>query len=110
MELSARDGALDVQAPIAYYAGMKRRHRAEAVQYTLRNVPPALDRALRRRAKQLSKSLNAVALEALSRGAGVAHEEREQRELDFLFGSWVEDPEVDKALADQRMIEPDLWR
>lgn len=69
-----------------------------------------LDRALRRRAKQLSKSLNEVALEALTRGAGVEHDVREQHDLDFLFGSWVEDPEVDQALAEQRKIEPDLWR
>jgi hypothetical protein len=99
-----------VQAPNAYRAGMKRRQRTEAIQYTLRNVPPVLDRALRRRAKRLSKSLNEVALEALARGAGVEHEVREQHDLDFLFGSWVEDPEVDQALVEQRKIEPDLWR
>ncbi|HLM75386.1 MAG TPA: hypothetical protein VK459_21890, partial [Polyangiaceae bacterium] len=47
--------AFDVQAYAAYHAGMKRRQPAQAIQYTLRNVPPVLDRALRRRAKQLSK-------------------------------------------------------
>lgn len=99
-----------VQAPDAYRAGMKRRQPVEGIQYTLRDVPPTLDRALRRRAKQLSKSLNEVALEALTRGAGVSHEVREQHDLDFLFGSWVEDPEVDQALADQRKIDADLRR
>jgi hypothetical protein len=89
---------------------MKRRQTAEAIQYTLRNVPPVLDRALRRTAKQLSKSLNEVALEALTRGAGVSQEVSERHDLDFLFGSWVEDPEVDQALADQRKIDADLWR
>lgn len=89
---------------------MKQRQTARAIQYTLRNVPPALDRALRRRAKQLSKSLNEVALEALTRGAGVEHEVREHADLDFLFGSWVDDPEFDQAIADQRKIDPDLWR
>ena len=102
--------AFDVQAHAAYHAGMKRRQPAQAIQYTLRHVPPVLDRALRRRAKQLSKSLNEVALEALTRGAGVEHEVREQHDLNFLFGSWVEDPEVDQALAEQRKIEPGLWR
>ena len=89
---------------------MAQRRRSEAVQYTLRNVPPSLDRALRRRAKQLSKSLNEVALEALTRGAGVEVKAREHHDLDFLFGSWIEDPEVEQALAEQRSIEPDLWR
>lgn len=99
-----------MQAPDAYSVGMKRRQAVEAIQYTLRNVPPVLDRALRRRAKQLSKSLNEVALEALTRGAGVSLEITEQHDLDFLFGSWVEDPEVNQALAEQRKIDADLWR
>ena len=89
---------------------MTRRQNAEPIQYTLRNVPPVLDRALRRRAKKLSRSLNDVALEALTIGAGAAQEAREQHDLDFLFGSWTEDAEVDQALADQRKIDPDLWR
>lgn len=89
---------------------MKQRLGAEAVQYTLRNVPSALDRALRLRAKQLSISLNEVAIEALTRGAGVAHEVSEPHDLDFLFGSWVDDPEVDRALAEQRPIDAHLWR
>lgn len=84
---------------------MKRRQTVKAIQYTLRNVAPALDRALRRRARQLSKSLNEVALEALARGAGVSHEVIEQHDLDFLVGSWVEDPAVDQALADQRVCD-----
>jgi len=28
----------------------------------------------------------------------------------FLFGSWVDDPAVDAALADQRAIDTDLWK
>jgi hypothetical protein len=89
---------------------MKRRHRAAAVQYTLRNVPPVVDRALRRKAARLSKSLNEVALEALALGAGVDQEAKEHHDLDFLFGSWVDDPAVDQALEDQRKIDEDLWR
>jgi hypothetical protein len=88
---------------------MKRRQGAAAIQYTLRNVPPGLDRALRQRAKQLSRSLNEVAIEAMARGAGVAHEPVEQHDIDFLFGSWVKDPDVDQALSDQRKVDPDLW-
>ena len=100
-----------MQAVHAYFAGMKsRRPEEEAVQYTLRNVPPAVDRALRRQAKQLSKSLNEVALLALTRGAGVSQEASELHDLDFLFGSWVEDQEVDRALEEQRKVDTDLWR
>jgi hypothetical protein len=89
---------------------MSRRQRSEAVQYTIRNVPKVVDRALRRRADRTAKSLNEVALEALARGAGVENEAAEHRDLDFLFGSWVEDPAVEQALAEQRTIDRNLWK
>jgi predicted nucleotidyltransferase len=89
---------------------MKRRQASEAIQYTLRNVPPVVDRALRRRAARVAKSLNEVALEALALGAGVGQQAQEQHDLDFLIGSWVEDAAVDQALEDQRKVDEDLWR
>jgi hypothetical protein len=89
---------------------MVRRHKSEATQYTIRNVPKVVDRALRRRADRQAKSLNEVAVEALARGAGVEHEASEHHDVDFLFKSWVEDPAVDRALADQRAIDEDLWK
>src|SRR5689334_10087150 len=99
-----------MQAQYAYSAGMKRRRSSEAIQYTLRNVPKGVDRALRRKAIRLAKSLNEVALEALAVGAGVEQEAKEHHDLDFLFGSWVDDPAVDQALADQRKVDEDLWK
>jgi hypothetical protein len=101
---------LDVQAPIRYSAGMARRQKSEAMQYTIRNVPPVVDRALRRRAGRMAKSLNEIAVEALSRGAGVEREAGEHHDADFLFGSWVEDPLVEGALAAQRTIDEDAWK
>lgn len=95
---------------MAYCVGMAGRHKSEAMQYTIRNVPRVVDRALRRSADRQSKSLNEVAVEALARGAGVEHEVREHRDVDFLFGSWVSDPAVDRALADQRAIDEELWK
>lgn len=89
---------------------MARKHKAEAVQYTIRNVPRVVDRALRRRAGRTAKSLNEVALEALARGAGVEREAAEHHDLDFLFGSWVEDSAVDQALAEQRTVDAGLWK
>lgn len=93
---------------------MKRRHRdprgAEAVQYTIRSVPKAVDRSLRRQAARLGKSLNEVAVSALARGAGVEAEARQHHDVDFLFGSWVEDHAVERSLAEQRAVDEDLWR
>jgi plasmid stability protein len=78
------------------------------MQYTIRKIPGELDRALRRRARKEGKSLNEVAIEALSRGAEI-DAGAQNHELDFAIASWVEDPEFDKAMEKQRQIDPDLW-
>ncbi len=103
-------GALESACSGAHSACMRRRHESEAVQYTIRNVPKVVDRALRRRAQRLSKSLNEVAVEALARGADVRQQPAEHHDVDFLFGSWIEDEAVDRALAEQRKVDAGLWR
>jgi plasmid stability protein len=90
-----------MQAHGAYSAGMK--------QYTLRNVPGEVDRALRRLARERHKSLNQVAVEILGQAVGTA-EPRKRRDLSDLRGTWKDDPETAAALADQRRIDPELWR
>ena len=78
------------------------------VQYTIRNVPTPVDAVLRDKARRQGKSLNDVALEALSSGAGLATQVR-YADLDGFFGSWVADEAVDRALADQRRLDEGLW-
>ena len=80
------------------------------MQYTLRNIPREVDRALRLRAKREGKSLNQVAVEALAHGAGVSKEPVRRRDLTHIAGSWAEDPEFDAALRDQDRVDPELWK
>ncbi|MSP62287.1 MAG: hypothetical protein EXR72_18540 [Myxococcales bacterium] len=80
------------------------------LQYTIRSIPLPVDQSLRRRARRLGRSLNDVALEALARAAGVEAEPARYGDLDRFFGSWVEDPAIDRALAAQRRIDPALWK
>lgn len=80
------------------------------MQYTLRKVPRAVDAKLRQRARAERKSLNAVALEALARGAGVGNATGPQRDLDDVVGTWVEDPDFARAIALQHRIDKRLWR
>ena len=42
--------------------------------------------------------------------AGVESVTPANHDLDFAIGTWVEDPEFDKAIADQRQIDPDMWK
>ena len=79
------------------------------MQYTVRNVPPELDRALKARAKQLGKSVNELALEALARSVGQAVRRRSFREMP---GSWskADAARFDEFLAEHRTIDEDLWK
>ena len=79
------------------------------MQYTLRNIPNALDEALRRAAREHGKSLNEVAIEALARGAGVTGESRRQRDLGDIAGTWHNDAAFDSALAAQDSIDEEMW-
>lgn len=78
-------------------------------QYTVRNIPSALDRALREWARQRNISLNKAIVDAIKRGIGM-DEEQEHNDLDDLIGTWQQDEEFDKALSEQDTIEQDLWR
>ncbi len=80
------------------------------MQYTIRNIPRMLDEALRRAARERGKSLNAVAIEALVRGAGVTGEQHQRRDLSDIAGTWRKDPAFDSAVAAQDAIDKEIWR
>ena len=79
------------------------------MQYTLRNIPAALDRALRELARREGKSLNEVAIRALARAVGLGDTAVRHRDLGDLAGTWQEDPEFDAALAEHDQIDESLW-
>lgn len=81
----------------------------KAKQYTIRNVPSSIDRALRRKAAERRVSLNTFVLRVLEAEAGGAAEPRLQHDLDEFFGSWIHDPNVDRALAESRRVDPRDW-
>jgi len=92
-----------------YHVGMKLNVslRQELVQYTIRGVPPEVDRALRTKAAQLKISLNQVVVEELTR-ATIGR----SRKADFsgLVGQWTPDPAFDEIIAAQRQIDWDKWK
>jgi plasmid stability protein len=81
----------------------------ECMQYTIRNVSPELDRALKARAKELGKSVNQVALEALAQGVGQPVRRRNLRQMP---GAWSrrDAAELDAFLTRHRKIDEELWR
>lgn len=80
------------------------------MQYTIRKVPESLDRALRRRARELGQSLNEVTIAALVRGAGLNENGSRQRDLRDIAGTWRSDRAFDRALAAQDAIDQELWK
>ena len=80
------------------------------MQYTLRNIPAEIDAALRERARREGKSLNRVALDALTEALGLGEEQPRRRDIRQFLGTWAEDdPELQRALEDPRRIDPELW-
>ena len=81
---------------------------------TLRNLPPNLDRVIRQRAKQREISLNKAVISFLEEHPDLQEHKsvREYHDLDVLAGAWSkkEADAFDARLAEQRTIEPDLWK
>jgi len=95
---------LTLPALIAYNVGMAK------IQYTVRGVPERLDSVARKRARKERKSLNATLLEALHRGLGMSEQQTRYSDLDDLAGSWVDDPEFDRAMKEMDRVDPELWK
>jgi hypothetical protein len=80
------------------------------MQYTIRGIPEAVDEAIRERAQAEGKSLNEVAVEALSDGLGLGATDVVRRDLSDVIGTWKADKAAEAALADQDRVDPDLWK
>jgi len=80
------------------------------MQYTIRGVSERLDERARKIAVKEGKSLNETLLAALQRGLGVTEEHVRYSDLDDLAGTWVHDPEFDRAIEEMDRIDPELWK
>lgn len=81
---------------------------------TLRNLPPDLDKAIRKRARRRHMSVNKAVIGLLE--DHLTQDKRKRAELyhdlDDLCGSWTEDAAAafDRVLATQRTIDQTLWK
>ena len=84
-------------------------------QVTLRNLPPELVRIIRRKADEQRTSINKAVISLLEESVGIRGKKKGRplyHDLDALAGSWTKEEAAafEKALARQRMIDPDLWK
>ena len=83
------------------------KQQAEPIQYTIRGIPPEVDRVLRQKAARRKLSLNRVILEELTQAAIGGN-----RRADFsdIVGRLTPDQAFDEILAAQRQIDWDRWK
>lgn len=84
---------------------MKSRRRE--LQYTIRGIPPEVDRAFRRKAARHKQSLNQVVVDELT---AATTGPRQKADFDDVLGKWTPDPAFDRIIAAQRQIDPDKWK
>jgi plasmid stability protein len=81
---------------------------------TLRNLPADVEREIRKRAREKGISANKAVIGLLEEHLDIEQKGKIKRyhDLDHLHGAWTkkQSEEFDKALEDQRQIDPELWR
>jgi plasmid stability protein len=82
---------------------------------TLRNLPPEVARTVQLRAKQKKTSVNKAVIELLKESAGGKAKKKapvRYHDLDHLAGTWTKEEAAafDKLIAEQRTIDPELWK
>ena len=79
------------------------------IQYTIRNIPPEVDRVIRKRAKQSGKSFNQTVVDLLSLQSFGTLEPPAEDNFDWLYGVNTLDEAFDEAIADLSKIDKTLW-
>lgn len=81
---------------------------------TLRNLPAAVGRAVRERAARYHVSLNKSVIQLLEDAVGASRKPAVEvhHDLDHLIGAWTaaQARAAERALAEQRRIDPELWK
>ena len=78
----------------------------QTIRYTVRGIPPEVDRALRRKAAARKQSLNRIIVETLTAATCGARNRVDFRDL---VGHWTPDEAFDDVVSSQRRIDSDKW-
>lgn len=80
------------------------------IQYTIRNIPPAVDKYLKRRAKFTHLSFNKTVVDHLSKN--IVGESKPTNRFGWLFGSMNKQKakKFDEAINLLNMPDPEFWK
>lgn len=88
---------LNINAYIEYYVCIVN------IQYTIRNIPPAVDQVIRKRSKQ-------TVVDLLSLQTFGTTNPKLDYSFDWLYGKDTLDASFDQAVAEQSKVDKKLWR
>lgn len=80
---------------------------------TVRNLPPAVAKAVRNKARREKLGLNKAIVRLLEEATGAQPRKTAlHHDLDHLAGTWSQEEyqEFMEALREQRQIDPEMWR
>jgi len=81
---------------------------------TVRNLPPAVAKAVQQKARKEKLSLNKAIIKLLEEATGTEQAMKKvlHHDLDHLAGTWseAEYQEFMAALREQRQVDPEMWK
>jgi Trm5-related predicted tRNA methylase len=83
-----------------------------ASNFNLRGIPSDIMNTLKKEAKRLHMSVNALALKMIEQGLGLSHERFVYHDLDHLAGSWSSEEEkaFKKDTKSFEKIDKEMWK
>jgi hypothetical protein len=80
--------------------------------FNLRGVPPEVMTLLKKEAKRLHTSVNALVLKMIERGLGYTHERHVHHDLDHLAGTWSDSETkiFNENVRSFEQIDKELWK
>ena len=79
------------------------------IQYTIRNIPPAIDQVIRKRSQQSGKSFNQTVVELLSLQTFGTVKPPVDTGFEWLYGKNTIDANFDDVISDISRPDDELW-
>lgn len=80
------------------------------IQYTIRNIPPAVDKVIRKRSVQTGKSFNQTVVDLLSLQTFGTTKPKKDADFTWLFNQMTLDEEFDQAIKEMSQVDKKLWQ
>lgn len=79
-----------------------------SIQYTIRNIPEPVDKALRSVARKKGVSFNSTVVEALEMAVGANGRQTRNTDFDWIIGSGLKDDSFDESMQWLNKLPKDI--